>query len=503
MALTYKDLVAELKNRSNAKSASVKKADGYSVPTVPEQDPDEKGKPSVPKDPAATAELQKVPPASQTTTNSDVTPPASVPVVGRKIEGEEKPASDMVAKAAAIVNSLRHLRKNATASEISTKGSLPDDGGNDNVDKGNKGDYGSNQTITTGARGKNNPDANAKTSGAEDPSTCGPDACDPKKEKAPAVKGDSKGEVPSSTVNADATTKKSGDIPEELKKKDKAEKPMDAGAAAEGKEDAEKAAAEMIIDPQYAMKIASMVLSVEDGRAIVNRELQKAYGEAAADDIVKAAAFMEDRANELAQLEDSGVLAAQEYWSNMPDSEKQDVIKIANTLELAKTGMDEEEKQAFDQGAGAAAQMADAGAAEDQAPQMPGADEVSDEDIVAVLDQMVQSGEITPEIAAQIMQALQGGGEGGAEGAEGAEGGAEGAEGAEGGGMPPEMMAAAAGGAGGPPQGGMPPEMMGGAGGYPEGGEGEEELPPEEKEAHVLITKAASVALQVLAEMRQ
>ena len=42
-------------------------------------------------------------------------------------------------------------------------------------------------------------------------------------------------------------------------------------------------------------------------------------------------------------------------------------------------------------------------------PEAGGVDlsQVTDEDIVAMLDQMVQSGEITPEIAAQIMQELQ------------------------------------------------------------------------------------------------
>ena len=372
--------------------------------------------------------------------------------------------------------------KSATASKITP--TLPDDSGNDNVDKGNKGDIGNNQTITTGARGKNNPDANVK-----DAAPAVENVEDPKKKTAPEVKGDSKGEVPVEAKNTDATTKTSGEMPPELKKKLKAEKPEDAGAAAEGKTDtaaveAEKAAAELIVDPQYGMKIASLVLAVVDGRAIVERELQKAHGMAAADDIIKAAAFMEEKAIELAQLEESGVLAAQEYWAKMPEVERAEVVKIANVLELAKTGMDEEEKQAFDQGAGAAAQMADAGAAGEQEPQTPGADEVSDEDIVGVLDQMVQSGELTPEVASQIMQALQGGGEGGAGGA-GAEGG-----------MPPEAM----GGAGGPPPDGQPGQVD--ADGSPEGThpepDGDEGKSPEEKEARVLVKAAATIALQAM-----
>jgi hypothetical protein len=138
-----------------------------------------------------------------------------------------------------------------------------------------------------------------------------------------------------------------------------------------------------------------------------------------------------------------------------------------------------------------AAQMADAGAAGEQEPEMPGADEVSDEDIVAVLDQMVQSGELTPDIAAQIMQALQGGGEAGGAGGEMPPG--------AGGEMPP--------GAGGemPPgaEGGMPPgaEAM-----MAQGGEGEQQEPDgdeEEKGARTLLKSAAATALKVLAEIKK
>lgn len=176
----------------------------------------------------------------------------------------------------------------------------------------------------------------------------------------------------------------------------------------------------------------------------------------------------------------------------MPEAEQKEVIKIASVLELAKEGLDEEEKQAFDQGAGAAAAMADQGAAGEQEPQMPGADEVSDEDIVAVLDQMVQSGELTPEIASQIMQALQGGG---------AEGGAPGAGGDAGAGGPPPDGGAGA--------GGPPPEAAGGAGGPPPEGaggppkqepDGDEGKSPEEKEARVLIKAAAAQTMKIMQE---
>jgi hypothetical protein len=103
--------------------------------------------------------------------------------------------------------------------------------------------------------------------------------------------------------------------------------------------------------------------------------------------------------------------------------------------------------------------------------------------IIVKIDQMVQSGELTPEVASQIMQALQGGGEGGAGGAEGAGG-------------PPLPPGA---------EGGMPPDGQPGqvdADGSPEGThpepDGDEGGSPEEKEAHVLVKAAAAIALQAM-----
>jgi hypothetical protein len=98
----------------------------------------------------------------------------------------------------------------------------------------------------------------------------------------------------------------------------------------------------------------------------------------------------------------------------------------------------------------------------------------TDDDIVSVVEELVTSGQIPPEVGQQILQALAGGAlEGGAPAAGGMP------PGAEGGGLPPEV--------GGPGAEGMPPM------------EGEAEIPeetpedsPEEKEAKQAM-KLASV----------
>jgi hypothetical protein len=82
------------------------------------------------------------------------------------------------------------------------------------------------------------------------------------------------------------------------------------------------------------------------------------------------------------------------------------VTKMASALDPAKAGMNAEEKAAFDQKAMMAALMAETGAAGEQEPQMPGPEIITEEDVFAVLDQMIQSGELTPNVAVEIMKAL-------------------------------------------------------------------------------------------------
>jgi hypothetical protein len=140
------------------------------------------------------------------------------------------------------------------------------------------------------------------------------------------------------------------------------------------------------------------------------------------------------------------------------------------------------EKAAYDNGAAMASQTADAGMP-DAAPGAAPAesDDVSDEDIIAVLQQLIQSGQITQDVAAEIVQQLgMGGGAGGA-------GGAGDAGGSGAGGPPPGAGADAGAGAGGPPPG---------AGGSPD-----DQTP--EKAAAEVLSKTASVVDGIFKQLTQ
>ncbi len=437
-----------------------------------------------------------------------------------------------------------------------------------------------------------NPDANAKTS------TAGMAAEGMDKEKKVSMPaGDSKGEIPASKTNTDETKKeekssaaaiaklaknilsnKEGKawlvnslgqemadqivkVAAESDEKCKGCGMMKSACKCQPAGDKDKAASgdDLIIDPSFHFKLASLMLATEENRLYAQRVCEKAFGAEAAADIVKAATIMEQRAEEMSAMEAAGAKEAEAKWASATEGERNQILKLARVHHRTREGYQTDwEKQAYDAGAMAAAQMGDAGmlggaggaggggapGAEagggmppggDPAAAMaamaggaggggapggmppgaeggmpPGADggmppgaeggagggELSEESVVAALQQMVQSGEITPEMAAEILTAITGGGAGG--------------EGGAGGGMPP--------GAGGgmPPgaEGGMPPgaaEAAAAGGGEPEKGGGEKEKAPakeekeekaepggEDKEA-TLIKKAHALAVATIA----
>jgi hypothetical protein len=115
-------------------------------------------------------------------------------------------------------------------------------------------------------------------------------------------------------------------------------------------------------------------------------------------------------------------------WQNASPEERASIVKLAAAHQLAKSTLQTDgEKQAYDAGAAAGADMVDSGAlggapggaagapAPDAAGADPsadpaGADNITDDDIIAVLSELVQSGKIKPEEAEAILQALQSGG---------------------------------------------------------------------------------------------
>ena len=269
----------------------------------------------------------------------------------------------------------------------------------------------------------------------------------PDKAKAPtpSVKSDSKGELP----------------PDGENKTDSPEK----GEKVAGGEFTTQEAQEL------HMKLASLLLESEDGRAFAGQLLEKQAGVEAARDIMQVALFAHQQMNEAAQAEASGAAQADRLWSAMSD---QDRAKTASLTEALATIVDAletpEEKQAALAGAFEAAQLMEfpkiaaalgldgaaaapvggaggsspegAPGGEEAPPDMPEVkpEEIDPEAVMQAIMELVQSGELDEETAKQVLQALQEemGGQGG--------GGAEGAEGA-----PPD---GAGGAAGGPPDDG-------------------------------------------------
>ena len=416
----YSDVLSDLKTRSaTIKAAAVKKAEG--VPSVPEKDPEDKGTVGIPKDPNATAAVQNLP---ENKTNADATPVCPTPPA--KVIAEPEKAANLSTKAAALLKSIQGLRKSAgggTAANISTNGSLPSDAGNENKSK---------QKLETPkpapAAGKADPEV--KESAKATPA-------DKEQVTAPMPATDTKGELPKETKNTNETGK---------------EKEGCKGAAVEDPDLAN-------IDHTFFSKLAQTCLQFEEGRNVMEACLKKAHGAEHAQNLIKTAMFMEQRMQELAQLEEAGTSAAEEFWKSASEEDKAGLLKLASTHEQALQSFQTDlEKEAYLEGAKIAADMADAGMTGEQPPpgvpgmggegdpaQAAGAEggEVSDEDIIQALQMLVQQGKITEEEAEAILQQLLGAG-----GQGGAEGGAAGPAGAE-----------AGAGAGGPPQEAPSPEQ--------------------------------------------
>lgn len=233
----------------------------------------------------------------------------------------------------------------------------------------------------------------------------------------------------------------------------------DAGAA-NGKPDTN---GEPELDPTFLLKLAHAMLQTEEGRQDAQKHMERQYGAEAAKDIIMTAMFLEKKAEELESLQLEGARAAEEMWNNASPEEQASILKLAHIHELNKTQFKTDmEKLAYDAGAASAAEMADQGQLGQEAP--GGIDEA----ILAALDEMVQSGELTPELAAQILQALQGAGGDQAGAGPGGPGGPGGGEG--------DMAA-----------------MMGGGGG---GGGGEES--EEEKQASAQVISVMEAARKLV-----
>lgn len=402
--LTFEQLGQRLADRAKSASAStttppaatpaapatpVKTASD--VPAVPEKDPQEKGTVSVPVDPAANPAKQNVPASAS---NTSVTPPLPAPAPAKTVSGEETPGlTDKIAKVSAgIAGAITALRSGKSASEAAPVNVTPATPPND-------------KKNTDGGAGKEAKPADA--------------AKDPAAAPAPAPAADPAGAMPKTEPT---------------------------------NTDSKKASGEVQIDPALYAKFAAELATSEEGQAVMRKIAEAKFGAGVVDDLIKAAMFMAEQEALIEEAEASGAFAAEQAFKQASAEDQQAIIKLAHIHQAGVAACaDELEQHFYLEGAkAAAAMMEDPAMMGEQMPADYNAEGVSDTDIVAVLDQLVQAGKITPEEAAQALAILQGGGEGGE------------------------------GGAGGPP---------------PEGGEApSDDAPPEEKEAHAILKQANAIA---------
>lgn len=152
---------------------------------------------------------------------------------------------------------------------------------------------------------------------------------------------------------------------------------------------------------EFHVKLASQLLATEEGREHARSILADAMGAEAVETLIKQASEMEKVAAEQAQFEGQ----IKQAMAQMSPEEQDEFVKSARFHygEVDKLENDFE-KQAYQQGAMDAAAMEEAGGA---LPEIPGAEsEMTIEEVVMILDQLVQSGEIDPQLADAVLQAV-------------------------------------------------------------------------------------------------
>jgi hypothetical protein len=210
--------------------------------------------------------------------------------------------------------------------------------------------------------------------------------------------------------------------------------------AAEAQQDAEKASKEaaekdeatqqMEFTPEFHMKVASIVLGCEEGIALVEREFQKSAGIQAARELIAEAgnqqflmakAAADQQAYEQAVYEQAMYeqAAYAELTKNASEEDLKEIERMQNVHTKVASALENDfEKAAYQAGAMDAAAMEDSMAAGEEVPEEAPA--MGPEEIIAVLDEAVQSGELDEETAMALAEQIlaEEGGEGGEEGME-------------------------------------------------------------------------------------
>jgi len=188
-------------------------------------------------------------------------------------------------------------------------------------------------------------------------------------------------------------------------------------------------------------KLASVIISSEEGAAMANELLEKNAGEVAAREMISAAyaaanaqanlqnefnkeaSRMEKSAAEVEMTKAAAVDAIASTAAELADSMDQNGLTEQDADEILKTAAAHQDyisnepalqhpmlKKAYAQGMDDAAAMEDAAAA-GGAPEIPmGGEEITEEKIMAVLEQLVAAGQIEEDDAMAIVQELSGGG---------------------------------------------------------------------------------------------
>jgi hypothetical protein len=213
-----------------------------------------------------------------------------------------------------------------------------------------------------------------------------------------------------------------------------------AGAVATAKDNgADKAAAaveatanDIQLSSEAYIKLAQHVLAAEGGIEFSTRIIKEAKGAAVAQELISNALAAQEQFQKQAAAEVQGAQLAEHLFKSASADDQALMIKWAQVHGSeadaidARTDLNPEEKEmckrAYAQGAMDGAAMEDTG-------ELPGgaSPEPSPEEIMAVIEQLVASGQLPEEVAQQLMAELSGQG---APGAEGAAAPAEGAEGA-------------------------------------------------------------------------
>jgi len=206
----------------------------------------------------------------------------------------------------------------------------------------------------------------------------------------------------------------------------------------------EKSATETYNLSQEALaKLASVILSTEEGAAVANELLEKSAGEDAAraminearqaayeqamiaEELNKQASYMEKSAAEEVEMlkqaavnevaTDAAQLGQVFDESGLTEEDADEIFKMAAAHQEYIDATPELQhpllKQAYAQGMDDAAAMQDAAAAGDE-PELPmGGEDITLEKVQAVLQELIASGQIDEEDAMAILQDLAGGGE--------------------------------------------------------------------------------------------